>query len=104
MAPTRRLAAGASEAADVDNGTIVSQRLSAIRKLQENQQDVEARRQLDAAESMSRTWASIQNTNPLTGEPMPELVDWSGAPQVLAPSLATCIDNFLFKFQQALKR
>lgn len=34
------------------------------------------------AESMTQSWATFQHTNPMTGEPMPELIDWSGAPQV----------------------
>ena len=31
---------------------------------------------------MTQSWATYHHTNPMTGEPMPELIDWSGAPQV----------------------
>ena len=31
---------------------------------------------------MTQSWANHHHhTNPMTGEPMPELIDWSGAPQ-----------------------
>ena len=32
---------------------------------------------------MTQNWAMYHHTNPMTGEPMPELINWSGAPQVL---------------------
>ena len=31
---------------------------------------------------MTQNWALYHHTNPMTGEPMPELINWSGAPQV----------------------
>lgn len=31
---------------------------------------------------MMQTWVNYHRTNPLTGEPLPDLIDWSGAPQV----------------------
>lgn len=37
---------------------------------------------IQEAESMSQNWATFHHTNPMTGEPIPELINWSGAPQV----------------------
>ncbi len=76
----------APDSTTIDIGEIVSRRLAAIRKLQENKEDDQARIELEQAEMMSKSWASQvpqQRTNPITGEPLPELVDWSGAPQVI---------------------
>jgi len=66
----------------IDIGLAVAKRLSSIKKLQDNQEDVQARLELEEAELMMQTWACVQNTNPMTGEPLPELINWSGAPQV----------------------
>jgi protein SON len=76
----------APDSTTIDIGEVVSRRLAAIRKLQENKEDDQARTELEQAEMMSKSWASQipqQRTNPITGEPLPELVDWSGAPQVI---------------------
>jgi len=84
VAPTPRLTASIPlpSAPAIDIGVAVAQRLSSIRKLQDNQEDEQARLELKEAEMMTQTWACLHHTNPMTGEPLPELINWSGAPQV----------------------
>ncbi|EFX79822.1 hypothetical protein DAPPUDRAFT_224986 [Daphnia pulex] len=81
VAPTPRVSLPIVEPPAADIGSIVAKRISSIRKLQENQFDVQARLELEEAESMSQNWATFHHTNPMTGEPIPELINWSGAPQ-----------------------
>ncbi|KAI9565616.1 hypothetical protein GHT06_009408 [Daphnia sinensis] len=81
VTPTPRIPLPVAEPPSADIGSIVAQRISSIRKLQENQFDVQARLELEEAESMTQNWATFHHTNPMTGEPMPELINWSGAPQ-----------------------
>ncbi|KZS08682.1 SON protein [Daphnia magna] len=82
VVPTPRTPLPVAEPPSADIGSIVAQRISSIRKLQENQFDVQARLELEVeAESMTQNWATYHHTNPMTGEPIPELINWSGAPQ-----------------------